>query len=134
MTTFLNILQVVARWLARGIGTLAAAVWLLIMLDILACDLLVGFVCLSWETVLLVVIAVFSMLSVIIAWWREGIGGCVMLVWGLTFTIIAYVTSRLQHVYSMLITGVPFIIAGFLFLVSWRFQEQADTDPRISVN
>jgi hypothetical protein len=118
----LHTVQMVVRWLARAISTLAAAVWMLIMLDILACDLLVGFVCLSWETILLVVMAVLSLVSVIIAWWREGLGGCVMLLWGLTFTIIAYVTSRPQHIYSMLITGVPFIVASFLFLVSWRLE------------
>lgn len=125
MAAIIHIMQMMARWMARGISTLAAAVWLLIMLDILACDLLVGFVCLNWETMLLVVMAVASVLSVIIAWRREGIGGCVMLLWGFIFITIAYITSRPQHVYSMLVTGVPFIFAGTLFLASWWLGKRA---------
>lgn len=129
MTTVYRIAQPAARWIARGISVLAAAVWLLIMLDILACDLLVGFVCLNWEMVLLIVMATASVFSVILAWWHEGIGGGIMLFWGLAFTTIAYVTSQPQHVFSMMVTGVPFIIAGFLFLASWWLRKQPLANP-----
>jgi hypothetical protein len=107
------------RWLARAISTLAAAFWLLILLDILACDALVGFVCLNWEMTLLAGLVVASILSVIIAWRREGIGGLVMFLWGLIFTVFAYTTGDSYQVFSMLVSGVPFLIAGLLFLASW---------------
>jgi hypothetical protein len=119
MTTLSYIAQQTVRWLARGISTLAAGIWLLILLDILACDALAGFICMNWEMALLVGMASFSMLSVILAWRWEGIGGFVMVLWGLVFSGIAYLTSRPQQVFSMLVSGVPFLIAGFLFLVSW---------------
>jgi hypothetical protein len=112
-------LQQTVRWSARAISTLAALFWLLILLDIIACDVLVGFVCLNWEMAFLTGIVVASLLSVIIAWRREGIGGLVMILWGVIFTAIAYLTSRPQQVLSMLVSGVPFLISGLLFLTSW---------------
>jgi hypothetical protein len=120
MTTSMGKLQQISRWLARGVSTVAVSLWLLIFLDILACDALVGFICLDWEMFLLAGIVTFSFLSVILAWRREGMGGMVMILWGLVFSGIAYVTSRPHQVYSMLMSGVPFLIAGLLFLVSWQ--------------
>jgi uncharacterized RDD family membrane protein YckC len=113
------------RWIARGISSLAAGFWLLIFLDILACDALVGFVCLNWEMALLAGLAIASALSVFIAWRSENVGGLIMILWGLVFSAIAYVTSRPQQTFSMLVSGVPFLIAGSLFLASWGFRQYA---------
>jgi hypothetical protein len=112
-------LQQTARWSARAISTLSALFWLLILLDIIACDVLVGFVCLNWEMAILAGLAAASLLCVIIAWRRERIGGVVMILWGLMFTAFAYLTSRPQQALSMLVSGVPFLISGLLFLTSW---------------
>jgi len=114
-------------WMARGISTLAAAFWLLISLVILACDALVGFICVNWEMAFLAGLVIASVLSVLIAWRWEGVGSFVMILWGLAFTAIAYVISRPQQVFSLLVSGVPFLIAGLLFLTSWgshRFDVQ----------
>ena len=112
-------------WMARGISTLAAAFWLLILLDILACDALVGFICLNWEMALLAGLVIASVLSVLIAWRRENVGGFIMILWGFVFSSIAYMTSRPQQVFSMLVSGVPFLIAGLLFLASWWLSPRA---------
>lgn len=109
----------VTRWAARIISLLAAAAWFLIMLDILLCELVFGCITITWETGLLVLLAVVSMLSMICAWRWEGPGGVVMVLWGLLFTIIAYATSHPYELFSILVTGVPFLIAGSLFLASW---------------
>lgn len=114
--------QLAIRWLARTISTLAAVFWLLILLDIIACDVLVGFVCVNWEIALLLTLVIFSSLSVVIAWRRERIGGIVMIIWGFVFSFIAIVTSTSQRAFSIIVSGVPFIVAGILFLASgmWR--------------
>lgn len=122
MTAINNGTQPVAqwmRWIARIISSLAAAFWLLILIDILLCDLLVGCVSVTWDMALLLFLVVASVASVAIAWRWENIGGPVLIFWGLAFTAIAYVTSRPHQAFSMLVTGVPFLIAGLLFLVSW---------------
>jgi hypothetical protein len=82
---------------------------------------------LSWEHVLLVGLVTASVLSVIIAWRRESIGGIVMILWGLAFASIAYVTSRPLQAFSILVSGVPFLIAGSLFLASWWSRKAAST-------
>jgi hypothetical protein len=111
------------RWIALLISSLTAAFWLLILVDILLCELVVGCVSVSWDMALLLFLVVASTASVVIAWRRESIGGPVLIFWGITFTAIAYATSRPQQVFSMLVTGVPFLIAGLLFMARWWSQK-----------
>jgi hypothetical protein len=110
------------RWIALIISSLAAAFWLLILIDILLCDLVVGCVSVTWDMALLLFLVVASIASVAIAWRWESIGGPVLIFWGLAFTAIAYVTSRPHQAFSMLVTGVPFLIAGLLFMARWWSQ------------
>lgn len=109
----------VLRWIARIISILATATWMTIMLTNVLCEVVVGCITVTWETGFLVFLVAASVLSVIIAWRWEGIGGLVMVLWGFVLAIIAYVTSRPYQIFSMLVTGVPFMIAGSLFLASW---------------
>ena len=122
MRTVNNDTQPVAqwlRWIALAISSLTATFWLLILIDILLCDLVVGCISVTWDMALLLFLVVASIASVAIAWRWENIGGPVLIFWGLVFTAIAYVTSRPHQAFSMLVTGVPFLIAGLLFLASW---------------
>jgi len=122
MTAIKNESQPVAlwiRWSALTISSLTAAFWLLILIDILLCDLVVGCVSVTWDMGLLLFLVIASIASVAIAWRRENIGGPVLIIWGLAFATIAYVTSRPHQAFSMLVTGVPFLIAGLLFMASW---------------
>jgi hypothetical protein len=107
------------RRLALAVSSLAAAFWLLILLDILACDAIAGFVCVSWENVLLLGIAAASMLAVFVAWRQAGLGGLALVVWGVAFTTFAYLTSGPRPGFSMLVSGVPFLVGGLLLLGSW---------------
>jgi hypothetical protein len=52
-----------------------------------------------------------------------------MILWGLAFAAIAYMTSRPHQAVSMLVSGVPFLIAGSLFLSSWWFRQYASFRP-----
>lgn len=122
MTIFNNGQQLVTKWMrwtALIIGTLTTAFWMIILVDILLCDLVVGCVSVTWDMALLLFLVVASIASVTIAWRSESIGGPVLIFWGPAFTAIAYVTSRPHQAFSMLITGVPFLIAGILFMTSW---------------
>jgi hypothetical protein len=113
-----NSLVTGVRWAARGISTAAAGFWSLILLDIIACDALAGFVCIEWEMVIFVSMVTLTILSVVIAWRVELIGGIIMIVWGMAYAAIAGITSRPYAAFSMLVTGVPFIVAGSLFFAS----------------
>jgi hypothetical protein len=121
-------IQNLLRWLARGISALAAGFWLLILLDIVACDALVGFVCLNWELAFLAGLVAVSLVSVILAWRGEGAGVWVMLGWGIVFTVFAAIDSQTHRLVSVLASGVPFLIAGLLYLASWRSRSSVEID------
>jgi hypothetical protein len=107
------------RWIARVISALVTAFWLMIMIINLLCECVVGYISISWENTALVFLVASSTLSAILAWRKEGAGGLVMILWGIVFAIVACLTSRPYQMFSMLITGVPYVIAGSLFLASW---------------
>ena len=122
MTTANDKSQQIALWIrgiALMISSLTTAFWVLILIDILLCDLVVGCVSVTLDMAVLLFLVIASITSVAIAWRWESVGGPVLILWGLTFTIIAYVTSRPHQAFSMLVTGVPFLIAGLLLLANW---------------
>ena len=104
------------RWGARGIGSLAGAWWLLI-----------GIIEAIWnrtpwslEGAMLAGLVGATVLGVLIAWWREGIGGTIVVVAAVALCIFAYVTAGHNKVFAVLVSGAPFLVAGILFLASWR--------------
>lgn len=112
------------RWTARVISTLAVSFWLLILLDIVACEVLIGYVCITWETALLFFFVAVSFLVLILSWRWEGFGGLIMTIWGIVFSIIAAMSDGSYRAVSILVSGVPFLIAGILFLISWQLSQR----------
>jgi len=76
------------RWIARGISIFIAAFWFLILLQMLTYDVLVGAICLEWEMGLLAGLVICTILSVLAAWWNDGFGGILMILWGVAFAWI----------------------------------------------
>lgn len=117
-----HISQPIVHWIrytARGISLLIAAFWLFILFEILGYDLLVGFICLDWEMGLLVGLVTGTILSVLAAWWNEWIGGFLMVLWGVAFAGITYLTSCSQQGTVILVVSLPFLGDGSLFIASW---------------
>jgi len=110
-----------ARWLrriARGMGALVAALWLF--------TLFVHIVAAigepePWtlESAMMAGWMITAPLSILIAWWREGIGGTILVIYAVAFSTFGYVTAGHNKVYAMSITGGPFLVVGLLFLASW---------------
>jgi hypothetical protein len=104
------------RWIARGIGSLAAAWWLFI-----------GIVELVWphapqasmEGAVLAGLMGTTILGVLIAWWKERIGGTIVVVGAVALCVFAYVTAGHNKVLAVLVSGGPFLVAGILHLVCW---------------
>lgn len=105
-------------WAARLISGAAVGFWLLIFLQLVACDALVGFVCVNWEMALLAGMAFTSLACVLLAWRNARIGGVVMISWGVLFAAIALLTSSPYQILSVGVTGAPFVLAGIIFLAS----------------
>ena len=103
------------RWIARGTGSFVAGFWLFV--GIVAA--IVESRPLTLEGVIMVRLIISSALSVLIAWWREGVGGAIVVVCAIAHSTFAYVASGHNEGLAMLISGGPFLLVGILFLASW---------------
>jgi hypothetical protein len=104
------------RWLARGIGSAVAGLWLVI-------GLLRGIgdsEPWTWESTAITLLVVASVLGVLIGWRREAIGGIILVTMAAVFSAFAWATAGHNKGFAMLISGGPFLVAGVLFLASWR--------------
>ena len=103
------------HWIARGIGSLVAALWLFtgITYDIVEPH--------PWtlEDMVMAGLIITSTLGVLIAWWREGIGGMIVVICAVAHSVFACVVSGHNKVLAMLVSGGPFLLIGILFLASW---------------
>jgi hypothetical protein len=118
------------RWIARGLGTLLAGFWLFIgsLLATLGSE--------PWtpESAVMATLIIASALAVLVAWWREGIGAILVIVAGVAHCVFAFVASGRNTLFAVFISGVPFLLVGVLFLVSWRQSERGGTDRNESSN
>jgi hypothetical protein len=102
---------------ARGLGTLAAAWWLFIG----AAEAIAGREPWTMEGALLSVLIAANATGAALAWWREQIGGTVLVVAGAALCLFAYLTAGHNKGIAVLVSGAPFLLAGLLLLASgWR--------------
>ena len=102
-------------WITRGLGLLVVVFWLFI-----------GIVSVidepePWtlESMVMAGFIVAMPLTVLIAWWREGIGGTILVIYAVGFSTFGYVSAGHNKVFAMMISGGPFLLIGILFLTSW---------------
>lgn len=110
------------RWIARGIGSLVGALWIFIGIT----DAIWAREPWTLEGAILSGLVIIAVLGVIIAWWREGLGGTVVVIGAIALSIFAYVTARFNKIWAMLISGGPFLVAGILFLASWQRSKRSE--------
>ncbi len=103
------------RWIARGVGSLVVAFWLFmgIAYDIVESR--------PWtlEDMIMAGLVTTSALGVLMAWWREGIGGTILVICAAAHSTFAYVVAGHNKALAMLISGGPFLLIGSLFLAVW---------------
>jgi hypothetical protein len=103
------------RWIARGLGTLVAGFWVLIgVLEAIA-----GSDPWTAESTVLATLIVAAALAVAAAWWREGIGGFLILLVGAAHCVFAFVAAWHNKLFAVAIPGVP-------FLASWLFSQRTE--------
>lgn len=107
------------RWLARGIGTPYAA-FLVIMGLGTAIAAISDREPVTGEGVMVAVLFSGGVIGVLIAWWRERIGGLVLVVDAIVLAVFVYVTAGSNRVAAALLIPCPLLISGILFLMSWR--------------
>ena len=108
------------RWTGRGIGWVIGGFWMLSLLAHLIGDLVSGGSPPETEGILLGVLVLIPVTGVVVAWWRERLGGVLAIIGGIALGTFAYVTAGRNKVWIMLFAGLPFVVSGILVLMSWK--------------
>ena len=118
------------RWAARIIGLLAAGLWLISLIASGISVLLDGDVesAVEIEGILLMVFAAIALAVCVASWWRERLAGVLLVLVAIGFGSYSGAIAGRNHVIVGLMIGVPYFIAGVLFLYSWRLSRQ-NTEP-----
>lgn len=116
------------RWLARGLGSLAAAGWLFVVVASAFDE--PGPVTL--EGGIVAALALVAAVSVGIAWWREGLGSALVIASALAYMVFAYLSAGQRRGMAMATSGGPFLVAGILFGASWALSRSRRPDEQRS--
>jgi hypothetical protein len=107
------------RWIARGIGSLVGALWVLIGIAETAWPHTPPSPEASLQGAILAVLGITTVLGVLIAWRWERIGGTIVVIGAIALSTFGYITAGRYKVWVALFSGGPFLVAGALFLASW---------------
>jgi DMSO reductase anchor subunit len=104
------------RLVARVVGVLAVAMWIMIFVGGLIAE---NPEPLTTESYLLIALSAGAAVGVAWAFVDEKAGGLITLVVGVAFAVFALVTAGRNAWLAVLFSGGPFILAGAFFLGSW---------------
>jgi hypothetical protein len=103
---------------ARGISTFFISIWVLLAIGN-ALDTIYQAPLHTNKGVVIWAFLLVTLVSVIIAWWREGIGGLMLTIIGLTAIVVFMLTNKPKAYWITLVTGAPFLVSGILYLKCW---------------
>lgn len=104
------------RLLARVLGTISAVLYLSIMILEVAFPHAEA----SLEGTMLGGLTTFAVISLFLAWRWERIGGAMAVVGGIALGVFAFITAGHNKVPIMFVIGLPILVPGLLYLLSWR--------------
>lgn len=104
---------------ARGISTFFISFWVLLAVGN-AIDTIHQAPSHTHGGMVLFAFLLITLVSVIIAWWREGIGGLMLTIIGLAAIVVFMVTNKPKAYWITLVTGLPFLVSGILYLNCYR--------------
>jgi hypothetical protein len=103
-------------WAARILGLIFVGFWLFIsVMMVLQEGIGKGI-----EDLIMVGLILCSTAAFIVAWWREEIGGVLLLIVGAAHSTFALFSAGHNIGLAMLISGGPFLLVGVLFLIGWN--------------
>jgi len=104
------------QWTARVFGALVASYWLYLLI----LSLIYGSFSWDVESIIMAGLVTGPIIGVVIAWFREFIGGIFLLFIAIAHSIFAFIDAGHNKGLAMLISGGPFFVIGLLFIVAWR--------------
>ncbi len=114
------------RWAARVIGLVAAGFLLAMMIGAAIAEVLTeGWEPITIEGILLGVLAAVALAGCIMSWWRERLAGILLVLTAVGFGIHIGIVAGHNHFLAWSMLGLPYLVAGGLFLNSWRLSRKA---------
>ena len=104
------------RWAARVIGIIIGAFW---TISLIASSIAEFGTPVPIEGFILAGLITINVAGVIIAWWKEKIGGIIIVAAAVSLCTFSYIEAGHNKILAMLFSGFPFLISGILFLISW---------------
>lgn len=103
-------------WIARGVSIFVAAVW--VVMGIVPAL----FESPAWtlEDKVMAGLTTACLASILIAWFRESVGGALLILCGVAHCTFAYFAAGRSIPLAMAISGGPFMVIGVLFLLARR--------------
>jgi hypothetical protein len=105
---------------ARGISTFVISLWVIMAVGYSIDTASYQTSTLTNEGVILSAFLLVTLVSVIIAWWWEGVGGLMLTIVGIVAIVVFMLTNKPEAYWITLVTGVPFLVSGILYLKCWR--------------
>ena len=109
-------------WAARIIGSLVGLFWMLSLVSETIAEFGEPIL---WEGYVVGSAAVILSAGVILAWFKEKAGGILLVMASVSFSVFAYFEAGHNKVFASLISGFPFLVAGILFLISWKLSSKS---------
>ncbi|TET50599.1 MAG: hypothetical protein E3J58_03285 [Actinomycetota bacterium] len=109
-------------WAARIIGSLAGLFW---MFSVVTHAIVEFGEPIMWEGYVVGSSAVILSAGIILAWFKEKAGGILLIAASLAFMVFSYIVAGHNKIFAALVSGFPFLIAGILFLVSWKLSSKS---------
>ena len=122
------------RNVARGISSVVAGFILLFAVGQWIGELSAGRLTQEWRlsttgmAVYCLLIAVGSGLG----WWRENIGGTILIIAGLGMLLAIFIFLAPQDYWMSLIFSLTFLLSGILYLIYWKRSKPSKGKKRIS--
>ena len=113
------------KWAARIIGLIMGGLFLVVLIGEAAGEFLdEGREAIETAGILLGVLAGLALLGTIVSWWRLRLAGILLAVASLGLGIHIAVYAGRNHFLAWLMIGLPYLVAGVLFLISSRLSRQ----------
>ena len=103
-------------WAARVIGIIIGAFW---VISLIASSIAEFGTPVQIEGFILAGLITINVAGVITAWWKEKIGGIIIVAAAVSLCTFSYIEAGHNKILALLISGFPFLISGILFLISW---------------
>ena len=125
------------RWAARIVGLVITAFLLMMVIGETITSIQAEGFKFDVESLFVVVPAVIALAGCIVSWWRERLGGSLLILVSIAFGVLPSIGagwSILRALQGWLMLGLPFLIAGILFLISsWLSRKSDSSAPPPSV-